>query len=92
MCVQCVMGAMSVTAGASGTRAWLATRQWACLTPRVLRRITLGLLAVVLIASTILVGGSTPIDRTGSGDRAATASSPLPVSETRRVADLEAVG
>ncbi|MDQ3632523.1 MAG: hypothetical protein M3417_14890 [Actinomycetota bacterium] len=60
MCVQCMMGAMGATAGASGTRAWLATRQWVWLTPPVLRKITVGLLAVVLIASTILIGGSTP--------------------------------
>lgn len=54
-----MMGAMGATAGATGTRAWLATRRWAWLTPVVLKRITLGLLAVVLVASTLLVGGST---------------------------------
>ena len=59
MCAQCMMGAMGATAGATGTRAWLATRRWAWLTPVVLKRITLGLLAVVLVASTILIGGST---------------------------------
>ena len=68
-----MMGAMGATAGATGTRAWLATRQWAWLTPIVLKRITLGLLAVVLVASTILIGGSTsPQGATAATDSGAT--------------------
>lgn len=65
MCMQCMVGAMGATAGASGTRAWLATRRWSWLTPAVLKRITVGLLAMVLIASTLLIGSSTPTGQAG---------------------------
>ncbi len=60
MCMQCMMGAMSAGAGASGARSWLATRRWAWLTPLRLRRITFLLLAAALVASTVAIGGSTP--------------------------------
>jgi hypothetical protein len=60
MCMQCMAGAMTATAGATGIRAWLATRTYGWLTPRRLKAITIGLIAVALIASTVLVSGSTP--------------------------------
>jgi hypothetical protein len=58
MCMQCMMGAMSAGAAASGTRSWLATRRWAWLTPERLRRITIALVGAALIASTVVLGGS----------------------------------
>lgn len=70
MCVQCMIGAMGATAGASGARAWLATRRWAWLSPRVLKRITLALVIAVLTASSILLGGSGSSDRSSSTDQA----------------------
>ncbi|HEX4345628.1 MAG TPA: hypothetical protein VHZ31_08710 [Solirubrobacteraceae bacterium] len=57
MCMQCMMGAMSAGATASGTRAWLAARFPALLTPRRMRFVTpLLLVAGLLVAS--LVGPS----------------------------------
>lgn len=59
MCMQCMAGAMTATAGATGIRAWLATRAYAWLTPKRLKAITVALVAIALIASTVLVSGST---------------------------------
>ncbi|MGI8558252.1 MAG: hypothetical protein ACR2ND_08080 [Solirubrobacteraceae bacterium] len=61
MCIQCMIGAMSAGAGATGARSWIATRHFVWLTPVRLRRITGALLALALIASTLLVSGSTPL-------------------------------
>jgi len=58
MCMQCMMGAMSAGAAATGTRSWLATRRWRWLTPERLRAITIALVAAALIASTVVLGGS----------------------------------
>jgi hypothetical protein len=58
MCMQCMMGAMSAGAAASGTRSWLATRRWAWLTPLRLRRITFALLAGALVAWATVLSGS----------------------------------
>jgi hypothetical protein len=58
MCMQCMMGAMTAAAGASTTRSWLATRQWAWLTPERLRRITIGLVVAALVASATILSGS----------------------------------
>jgi hypothetical protein len=58
MCVQCMAGAMTATAAASGTRSWLATRSWSWLTPRRLRRISIGLLVTVLVLSATVLSGS----------------------------------
>lgn len=60
MCMQCMAGAMTATAGAAGIRAWLATRAFGWLTPRRLKAITIALVGVALLASTLLVGGSAP--------------------------------
>lgn len=58
MCVQCMMGAMTAGAGASGARSWLATRRWSWLTERRLRRVTVVLVAADLIAASTLLSGS----------------------------------
>jgi hypothetical protein len=58
MCMQCMMGAMTAGAAATGTRSWLATRRWAWLTPVRLRRITIGLLVVALVASATVLSGT----------------------------------
>lgn len=58
MCMQCMAGAMTATAGAAGIRAWLATRAFGWLTPKRLKAITIGLIAVALLASTVLIGGA----------------------------------
>jgi hypothetical protein len=56
--MQCMMGAMSASAAATGTRSWLATRRWAWLTPQWLRRITFGLIGAALILSATVLSGS----------------------------------
>lgn len=58
--MQCMMGAMGIGAGATGTRAFIATRHFSWLTPRRLRAITATLLTGALLASATLVSGSTP--------------------------------
>jgi hypothetical protein len=52
MCVQCMMSAMVATAGATGARGWLKTR----LGPKALKRATVVLLTLALIASATLSG------------------------------------
>jgi hypothetical protein len=58
MCVQCMMGAMTAGASATGARSWLGTRRWSWLTQRRLRRITFVLLTTALIAASTLLSGS----------------------------------
>jgi hypothetical protein len=58
MCVQCMMAASAAVGSASGLRSWLATRQWASLTPQRLHRITVALIAAALIASATILSGS----------------------------------
>ena len=58
MCIQCMMGAMTASASATGIRAWLAQRGWSWLTPRRLRFVTVGLLAAALVVSAVGFGGS----------------------------------
>jgi hypothetical protein len=58
MCVQCMMGASAAVGSASGLRSWLATRQWAWLTPQRLHRITTGLVVGALVASATILSGS----------------------------------
>ncbi len=53
-----MMGAATAATGATGIRAWLATRSFAWLTPVRLKRITAGLLGAALIASSVSVGGN----------------------------------
>lgn len=56
MCAQCMAAAATAAAGATGIRAWLATRGWSWLTPLRLRRATAGLLIVALGAAATLSG------------------------------------
>ncbi len=86
MCVQCMVGAMGASAGASGVRAWLATRRWAWLTPAALKRITVGLLVLVLFASSVLIGGSTSAAPTGSQTQAPAQAAPGPARPIDRSA------
>jgi hypothetical protein len=58
MCVQCMMGAMTAGAAATGTRSWLATRGWSWLTPERLRAATIALLVAALLASATVLSGS----------------------------------
>lgn len=61
MCMQCMAGASVAMGGATGARAWLATRRW--MTPAAMRRTTITLLAGGVIASATLVGGASPPPR-----------------------------
>jgi hypothetical protein len=56
--MQCMMGAMTAGASATGIRSWLARRSFSWLTPRRLRMITAGLLLAALVASSVVLGGS----------------------------------
>lgn len=56
MCAQCMVTAATAGAAATGTRAWLATRGFAWLTPLRLRRVSAGLIALALAASAVGVG------------------------------------
>jgi hypothetical protein len=58
MCVQCMMGAMTAGAGATGARAFIAANRPAWLSLAALRVITIALLVAALVASTVLLGGS----------------------------------
>lgn len=65
MCMQCMAGASVAMGGATGMRAWLATRTW--MTPAAMRRATITLLAGGVIASATLVGGaSAPTGQPGT--------------------------
>jgi hypothetical protein len=55
------MTAATAGAGATGVRAWLATRHFAWLTPRRLRRATMMLLAGAVLAAGTLGGSSAPV-------------------------------
>jgi hypothetical protein len=58
MCMQCMMGAMSAGAGASGLRAWLFARAPAWLTPARRRVATRVLLVAGVLAASVV--GPTP--------------------------------
>lgn len=58
MCVQCLAGASVAVGGATGLRAWLATRSW--ITPRALRRATVALLTGAVLAAAVITPGATP--------------------------------
>lgn len=58
MCMQCMAGAMTAGAAATGSRAWLAAYAPRWLTPRRLRAVTVTLLGVALILSASLLSGS----------------------------------
>jgi hypothetical protein len=56
--MQCMATAMSSMAGANGIRAWLGRRGFAWLTPVRLRRVTVALFSAALLASALLMSGS----------------------------------
>lgn len=55
MCMQCMAAAATAGAGATGIRAWLATRNFAWLTPRRLKRVTFVLISAALFASAAVI-------------------------------------
>lgn len=59
MCAQCMAGAATIVAGTSGARLYLVSRVWTWLTPTRLRHITRALLVTAVVASGLLVSGST---------------------------------
>jgi hypothetical protein len=56
MCAQCMAGAATAGAAATGLRAWLATRSGAWLPPRLRRVLLTGTLALGLAGAALLVG------------------------------------
>jgi hypothetical protein len=60
MCAQCMASAAAAVGGASGVRAWLATKGFAWLTPVRLRRITVALLVGAAVVASLTASGSGP--------------------------------
>lgn len=60
MCAQCMMGAATAAAGATGARSWLALRRPRGLSDGALHRATVILIALALVASAIVLGGASP--------------------------------
>ena len=58
MCMQCMATAMTSGAAVTGARSWLATRKYSWLTPQRLKSATVFLFASALVASSLLVSGS----------------------------------
>lgn len=58
MCMQCMAGAMTAGAAATGSRAWLAAHAPRWLTPGRLRAVTVTLLGAALLLSAGLLSGS----------------------------------
>lgn len=56
MCAQCMATAAAATAGATGLRAWLATRSWSWVTPRRLRRATVAVMVAALVVAATMSG------------------------------------
>ena len=56
--MQCMVGAMSAMAGATGARSWLGAKRFSWLTPRRRRVVTIALMSAALLASATLVSGS----------------------------------
>ena len=83
MCVQCMAGAMTAGAGATGARAWLAARGFAWLTPRRLKAATATLLAAALVGSSQLSGGTPPPRRPDRAPAAAGQGRPYVAAPAR---------
>jgi hypothetical protein len=65
--MQCMAGGMTAVGAASGIRSYLGRLHAAWLTPRRLRRITIGLAVAALVASSLIVSGSNaPAARTAA--------------------------
>lgn len=59
MCVQCMAGAMTAGAAATGARAWIAAHAPRWMTRRRLRTVTVALLgAALLLSAGVLSGGA----------------------------------
>jgi hypothetical protein len=58
MCMQCVAGVTTAGVAATGTRAWLATRSWAWLTPARMKAITIALLVTALVVASTSLSAS----------------------------------
>jgi hypothetical protein len=58
MCAQCMMGAATAAAGATGMRAWLAARGFAWMTPARMRAVTIALIAIALVAASVGLAGA----------------------------------
>ena len=58
MCAQCMIGATTAAAGATGARAWLATRGYAWMTPRRLRFATGSLIGAGAAVAAVGLGGA----------------------------------
>lgn len=58
MCMQCMAGAMTAGAAASGCRAWLAAHAPRWMTAQHLRAVTVTLLGAALLLSASLLSGS----------------------------------
>ncbi len=56
--MQCMIGATTAVASASGIRVWLRSWSPAWLTEARMKRVTIALLVGVLVASSLLVSGS----------------------------------
>ena len=56
--MQCVAGAMTAAAGATGLRSWLAAKRFSWMTPRRLRLATLGLICAGVLAASIGLSGA----------------------------------
>jgi len=65
MCMQCMASAMTAVGAASGTRAYVASRHFAWLTPSRLKALTIVLAAAALFASATLVSGSSATPQHG---------------------------
>jgi hypothetical protein len=52
--MQCMMGTMAAGAGATGARSWIAARLH--LGPRAMKRATIALLALALLAAALIPG------------------------------------
>lgn len=89
MCMQCMAGASVAVGSASGMRAWLAMRGWAWLTPKVMRRITIGLMSAAVLASSVLVPGAAPT-QPANGSRPA-AERPAVAAQGADAASVEGI-
>jgi hypothetical protein len=58
MCAQCMIGATTAAAGVTGTRAWLAAKGFAWMTPRRLRLATGSLIVAGVVGASVGLSGT----------------------------------